>query len=90
MFVPGFVVHCFVSFLFCNHLDRADSDDCFTFLVFLVSCDCFVVFLFLIVPWVGLQCVIVVFSGHIHLLFCLILVFKKVTSKQLYHLDSKY
>ena len=24
---------------------------------------------FLVVPWVGLQCVIVVFPGHTHLLF---------------------
>ena len=28
-----------------------------------------VLWLFLTVPWVGLQCVIVVFPGHTHLLF---------------------
>ena len=29
-----------------------------------------VLWLFLTVPWVGLQCVIVVFPDHTHLLFC--------------------
>ena len=29
-----------------------------------------VLWLFLMVPWVGLQCVIVVFPDHTHLLFC--------------------
>ena len=29
-----------------------------------------VLWLFLLVPWVGLQCVIVVFSDHTHLLYC--------------------
>ena len=32
-----------------------------------------VLWLFLAVPWVGLQCVIVVFPDHTHLLFCVIL-----------------
>ena len=39
-------------------------------IVFLVSCDCYsVAWLFLTVPWVGMQCVIVVFPDHTHLLF---------------------
>ena len=33
------------------------------------TCDISVLWLFLMVPWVGLQCVIVVFPDHIHLLF---------------------
>ena len=80
MFVPGFVVHCFVSFLFCNHLDVADRADYFTLLVSLMTCDYFDILLFLIVPRVGLQDVIVVFPGHIHLLFYFILVFKTIIS----------
>ena len=39
----------------------------------LLSCGCIVTLnvlrLFLAVPWVGLQCVIVVFPDHTHLLF---------------------
>ena len=39
----------------------------------LLSCRCIVtinvLWLFLMVPWVGLQCVIVVFPDHTHLLF---------------------
>ena len=30
-----------------------------------------VLWLFLMVPWVGLQCVVVIFSDHTHLLFSL-------------------
>ena len=38
--------------------------------VFLVSCDCYsVAWLYLTVPWVGMQCVIVVFPDRTHLLF---------------------
>ena len=33
-----------------------------------------VLWLFLKVPWVDLQCVLVVFPGHTHLFLCLILV----------------
>ena len=36
-----------------------------------------VLWLFLAVPWVGLQCVIVVFPDHIHLLFALIHIDRK-------------
>ena len=34
-------MHCFVSFLFCNHLDGEERSGCFALLVFLVSCDCY-------------------------------------------------
>ena len=35
MFVPCFVVHCFVSFL----VDGEERAGCFTLIVFLMSCD---------------------------------------------------
>ena len=35
-------------------------------------CLVVVVWLFLAVPWVGLQCVIVVFPDHTHLLFSIV------------------
>ena len=59
-------------FLFCNHLAGEEKDGCFAFIVFLMSCGCYCsshLCLFLTVPWVGLQCLIVVFPGHAHLLF---------------------
>ena len=34
-----------------------------------MSCDCYPSVLFLMVPWIGLQCVIVVFPDNTHLLF---------------------
>ena len=37
-------------------------------IVFLMSCGCFVLCLFLTVPWVGLKCMIAAFPGHIPLL----------------------
>ena len=40
----------------------------FTFIIFLMSCDSKCLWLFLTVPMVSLQCVIVVFPDHIHLL----------------------
>ena len=41
MLVPYFVVHCFVSFSFCNHLDGEDRADCLDLFVFPMSCDCY-------------------------------------------------
>ena len=54
-----------VSFLVCNHFNEVA-------LLLLSSCGHLavsVLCLFLTVPWVGLQCVIVAFPGHSHLLF---------------------
>ena len=52
MFVPCFVVQCFVSFLVFNVLlDGEERAGCFTLFVFLVSCD-FFMRRFLTVPWV--------------------------------------
>ena len=41
---------------------------CFTVLVFLMVVTVTVMWLFLTVPWAGLQCVFVVFPDHTHLL----------------------
>ena len=41
----------------------------FGLIVFLMSCDFYVLWLFIVVPWVGLQCVIVVFPDHTHFFF---------------------
>ena len=35
VFVPCFVMHCLVSFLACNHLDRDEEASCFTLIVLL-------------------------------------------------------
>ena len=47
-----------------------DSYDKCHLTVFLVSCDSQCSVAFLTVPWVGQRCLIVVFPGHTHLLFC--------------------
>ena len=53
-------------FLFCNHLDGEERADCFALLS--SWCLVIVVLLFLAVPWVCLQFLIVVFPDQIHLL----------------------
>ena len=58
-----FVVQYLVSFLVSNHLTRAERAGCLYHVAVSVLC------LFLMVPWIDLQCVIVVFPGHIHLPF---------------------
>ena len=57
-------------FLFCNHLKEKERELVALLLLpygFFVTL--YVLRLFLAVPWVGLQCVIVVFPGHTRLLF---------------------
>ena len=54
-------------FWFCGCIGGEGSAGCFAWLVFLVFV--MVVWLFLAVPWVCLQFVIVVFPDHSHLLF---------------------
>ena len=39
MFGTGFVIQCFVTLEFCNHLDGKERAGCFTLTAFLVSCD---------------------------------------------------
>ena len=68
MFGPCFVIQYSVSLKCCNHLYGEKRVGCFTLIVFLMSCGS-VLSLFLTVPCVGLQCVIVVFPIHINLLF---------------------
>ena len=69
MFV--FVLLCITlcPFEFCNHLEEEESAGCFAFVVLRMSCYCKCSVTLLTVPWVGLQCVIMVFSDHTHLLF---------------------
>ena len=55
-----------------NHLDGEERAGCFTLFVF---CLVIVVWLFLTMPRVSLQFVIVVFPDHTHLhVFCVILI----------------
>ena len=57
-------------FLLCSHLDGQDRVASFSLIVFLINRDCYCsILLFLTVPWVGLQCMSVVFPGQTLLLF---------------------
>ena len=49
---------------FCNQLGEGEKSGCFALIVFLLPCYCLCS-----VPWIGLQCVIVVFHDHTQLLF---------------------
>ena len=64
----SFVLHYIVSFLFCNHLEEEEGAGCFAFIVLRMSRYHNCSLLFLTVPWDGLQCVLVVFPDHTHLL----------------------
>ena len=61
-----FVIQYIAYVNFCNHLDVKERAGCFAITVFLAVS---VLWFFLTVPWVGLQCVIVVFPYHTHLHF---------------------
>ena len=56
----AFVLLCITlcPFWFCNHLEEEERAGCFAFIVLRMSCY------FLMVPWVGLRCVIMVFPDH--------------------------
>ena len=56
-----FGMHYIVSFLVFTYLEEEEKAGCFAFVVIRMSCYCLVPWFFLTVPWVGLQCVIVVF-----------------------------
>ena len=63
-----FVVRYFMPILFCNHLDGEERElDALLYLFY--WCLVIVVWLFLTMPPVCLQFVIVVFPDHTHLLF---------------------
>ena len=65
-----FGMHYIVSFLVFNHLEEEERE---LVALLLLSYEClvtvYVLWFFLTVPWVGLQCVIVVFPDHTTLLF---------------------
>ena len=75
MFV--FVLLCIslCPFQFCNHLEEEEKAGCFPSIVLQMSCYCNVLWLFLTVPWVGLQCVSVVFPDHTYL-YCICMFFQ--------------
>ena len=56
-------MHSFVSILVLNHLEEEEKAGCFATIVLQMYCycKCYVMLLFLTVPWAGLQCLIVVF-----------------------------
>ena len=80
MFGPCFAVHYLVYFRVCNHLGGEKKNGCFTLIAFQCHLTVSVLCLFLTVPWVGLQCVIVAFPGHTHLLFHVILLRSNVNN----------
>ena len=66
-----FGMHYSVSFLVCNHLEEEETAGCFAFVVLPSEClvSVYVLWLFLTVPWVGLQCVIVVVPDHTYFFY---------------------
>ena len=67
VFVQCSVVRYLCPFLYRSHLDWEERAGCFAWFVLLASHDC--QWLFLVVPWICLQFVIVVFPDHTHLRF---------------------
>ena len=65
-----FVLLCITlsTVLFCNHLEEEKKAGCFSSIVLQIIVTINVMWLLLTVSWVGLQCVIVVFPDHTHLL----------------------
>ena len=63
---------CVHSTVLCYHLEEEEKAGCFAIIVLLKYFTINILWFFLMVPWVGLQCVIVVFPDHSHLLFGLI------------------
>ena len=59
-----FGMHNFVSILFCNHLHAEKRASCLLLLSFSCLVTVNVLWLFLTMSWVGLQCVIVVCPNH--------------------------
>ena len=74
MYIPflwQFCVSLFCYALLCVHSSFEDEEkaSCFTFIVLQMSCYCKCSVALPHGAWVGLQCVIVVFHDHTHLLF---------------------
>ena len=59
-----FVNQCCVSYQFCNHLAEEERTGCFTLIASWCLVTVNVLWFSLAMPWVGLQCVILVFPGH--------------------------
>ena len=69
--VINYLLLIFILTVFGNRLDRGERAGCFTLFVLLLFCNSSSRFL-----WVSLQCVIVVFPDHSHLLFLSVLFVK--------------
>ena len=69
MFVFVLLYITLFPFYFCNHLEEEEKAGCFAVIVLQMYCYFNVLWFFLSVPWVGLQCVILVFLDNTHLLF---------------------
>ena len=54
---------------FCNHLEEEEKAGCSDIIVLQMYCYKNIMRPCLTVPWVGLQCMIVVFPDHTHLRF---------------------
>ena len=63
MFGPCFVMQYLVSFLVFIYLAEEEIVGCFTLIVFLLSCGCWCICLFLAVPLVNLWSLIVALLG---------------------------
>ena len=59
-------MHYLVSVLVYNNIAGEEKAGCFTLIEFYRHLTVSVLYLFLTMLWVGLQCVIVAFPGHIH------------------------
>ena len=59
----------YVSYIFCNHLGWEKRAVAVLCLLALCLVTVIVLWFFLAMPWIGLQCVIVVFLAHTHLSF---------------------
>ena len=63
-------IHCWLLLIIAPIVLRIeDRTSCFYFIGFWCHVNVGIMYLFLAVPWVDLQCVIMVFPGHTHLRF---------------------
>ena len=69
MFVFVLLSIALCPFKFCNHLEDGRKVVALLLLSYICIVAINVMLIFIAVPWVGLQCVIVVFPDHTHLLF---------------------
>ena len=64
-----FVLHYYGPFYFCNRLEEVENAADLLLLSYRCLVHVNVLWLFITVRWVGLQCMIVVSPGHTHLLY---------------------